>query len=146
MAKTVDSGKRVINGLWGEVWFDGEKVAEVIACQGKVAKNKETIHLCGQFMTDSKATSASGTGSLTLHKVDSGFIRAQRELKNGIDQRYVITSKLKDPDSYGAERVAFRNCSLDDLTLADWEAAKIGSVTVPFTFSDYELLDLIEVS
>ena len=35
--------------------------------------------------------------------------------------------------------------SFDDLTLADWQAAAIGSVTAPFTFSDYEYLDQIEV-
>ena len=33
----------------------------------------------------------------------------------------------------------------DDLTLADWQAAAVGSVTAPFTFSDYEYLDQIEV-
>lgn len=43
MAKTMDSAKRVISGTWGELWLDGEKVAEVTACQAKVALNKETI-------------------------------------------------------------------------------------------------------
>ena len=73
MARTIDSAKRVINGTYGEVWVDGEKVAETTACQAKVAKNKETIYLCGKFMTDTKATSASGTGS--THKA-SGARRA----------------------------------------------------------------------
>lgn len=145
MAKTIDSAKRVINGTYGEVWVDGEKVAEITACQGKVVKNKETINLCGSFMTDTKATSANGTGSLTMHKVDSGFARRQAGIKHGVDQRFTVISKLKDPDSYGAERVAFYNVSFDDLTLADWEAARVGSVTAPFTFSDYEYLDMIEV-
>ena len=30
------------------------------------------------------------------------------------------------------------------MTLADWKAATVGSITAPFTFSRYELLDLIE--
>ena len=70
MARTIDSAKRVISGTYGEVWIDGEKIAECTACRAVVAKNKETINLCGQFMTDTKATSGSGTGSLTLYKVD----------------------------------------------------------------------------
>ena len=37
------------------------------------------------------------------------------------------------------------NVSFDDLTLADWQAATVGTVTTPFTFSRYELLDMIEV-
>ena len=52
MARTIDSAKRVINGTYGEVWVDGEKIAECTACQAKVTKNKTTINLCGQFMSD----------------------------------------------------------------------------------------------
>lgn len=145
MAKTIDSAKRILNGVWGEIWVDGEKIAECTACRGVVAKNKQTVNLCGQFMDDTKATSGTGTGSLTLYKVDSGFIQRQRGIQDGEDARYTVISKLKDPDSYGAERVAFYNVSFDDLTLADWQAATIGTVTAAFTFSRYELLDTIEV-
>ena len=144
MARRLDSARRVINGTYGEVWVDGGKVAGCTACQLKVAKNKETVNLCGQFMDDSKATSGSGTGSLTLYKVDSGFIRRQQGLQDGEDVRGTVTSKLRDPDSYGAERVAAYNVSFDDLTLADWQAATVGTVTAPFTFSRYELVDMIE--
>ncbi len=143
MATNIDTAKRVISGTYGEVWFDGEKISECTACQLKVSKNKETINLCGQFMTDTKATSGSGTGSLTLYKVDSGFAQKQSGLQNGVDRRFTVISKLKDPDSWGAERVAVYNVSLDDLTLADWQAATVGKVTVPFTFSRYEFLDQI---
>lgn len=143
MARTIDTAKRVLSGTFGEVWVDGEKIAECTACQLKVSKNKETINLCGQFMTDTKATSGSGTGSLTLYKVDSGFAQKQSGLQNGVDRRFTVISKLKDPDSWGAERVAVYNVSLDDLTLADWQAATVGKVTVPFTFSRYEFLDQI---
>ena len=72
---------------------------------------------------------ASGTGSLTLHKVDSGFIQRQQLLQSGVDVRCTVVSKLKDPDSWGAERVALYNVSFDDLVLADWQAAEVGSVT-----------------
>lgn len=145
MAIRIDSAKRILNGTFGEVWADGEKVAEVIAFQSKVSKKKETINLCGQFMDDSKATNASGAGSITMYKVDSGFAQRQGDLQNGVDRRFTVISKLKDPDAWGAERVALYNVSFDDLTLADWQAATVGKVTAPFTFSRYELLDLIGV-
>ena len=145
MARTLDSARRVINGTYGEVWVDGEKVAECTACQAKVAKQKETIRLCGQFMSDAKATGADGTGSLTLYHVDSGFLQRQRDLQDGVDVRCTVVTKLRDPDSYGAERVALYNVSFDDLTLADWQAAAVGTITAPFTFSRYDLLDTIEV-
>ena len=144
MAKNIDTAKRVISGTYGEVWVDGEKIAECTACQAKVEKNKETINLCGQFMEDTKALSGKGTGSLTLYHVDSGFLQKEGDLQSGVDRRFTVISKLRDPDSYGAERVALYNVSFDDMTLADWKAATVGSVTAPFTFSRYELLDLIE--
>lgn len=145
MAKTIDSAKRILNGTYGEVWCDGEKIAECTAAQAKVSKNKQTVQLCGQFMEDTKATSASGTGSLTLMKVDSGFAARQSGIQNGVDQRFTLILKLRDPDAYGAERVSLSNLSFDDLTLADWQAATMGTVTAPFTFSRYEFLDMIEV-
>ena len=101
MAIRIDSAKRILNGTFGEVWADGEKVAEVIAFQSKVSKKKETINLCGQFMDDSKATNASGAGSITMYKVDSGFAQRQGDLQNGVDRRFTVISKLKDPDAGG---------------------------------------------
>lgn len=97
------------------------------------------------MMTDTKTTSLSGTGSLTLMKVDSGFARRQGNMMGGAEQRFTIVTKLHDPDSYGAERVALYGVDFDDLTLADWQSATMGTVTVPFTFVDYEYLDEVEV-
>ena len=144
MAQRIDSAKRVINGTYTEVWVDGILKAECTACQAKIAKNKTVIQLCGQFMEDKKATGGSGTGSLTMHKVDSADLEEEQGVLNGIDRRYTIITKVNDPDAYGCERIAFYNCSFDDVTLADHKTATPGTVTRPFTFTRYELLDVIE--
>lgn len=52
-------------------------------------------------MTTHKAMNASGTGSLTMHKVDSGFAQRMEGIKRGVDRRFTVISKLRDPDSYG---------------------------------------------
>lgn len=144
MAGRVDSAKRVINGTFGEMWSDGRKVAETTGLQAKIAKNKSTITLCGEFMEDSKSLSGKGTGSITLYKVDSAFVREEIDTQTGADHRHTLISKLRDPDSWGAERIALYNVSYDDVTLADWKAATEGTVTIPFTFTRAELLDTIE--
>ena len=141
----MDSAKRVVSGTWGEVWLDDDKVSECYGLQAKVSFNKEDIALCGQMASDKKVTSIDCTGSLRLHKVTSRMAQAIGEsIRNGRDVRFTIVSKLKDPDAYGAERVVLRNVSFDDLTLADWEAKSVGKVECPFTFTDYEFLDVIE--
>ena len=140
----MDSAKRVISGTHGKVWLGGELVAECYGMQAKVANNKEDVAICGVMMTDVKVISQKGTGSLKLHKVASTMARLLSGMyKDGKDVRFVIKSMLADPDSYGKEQVAIYNVSFDDLTLADWEAATKGTVEAPFTFTDYEYLDMI---
>lgn len=144
MAKNIDRASRVISGTWGQLWIDGELYAEVSGFQAKFNKNKTTVHLCGQFVNDTKAMSADGKGSVTLYKVDSGNLRMEEGLQSGVDRRYTLISNLADPDSFGAERIAIYNVSMDDSTLADWKANSIGEITMPFTFTAYQLLDTIE--
>ena len=135
----------MVSGTWGEVWLDDDKVSECYGLQAKASFNKEDIALCGQMASDKKVTSIDCTGSLRLHKVTSRMAQAIGEsIRNGRDVRFTIVSKLKDPDAYGAERVVLRNVSFDDLTLADWEAKSVGKVECPFTFTDFEFLDVIE--
>ncbi len=139
------TGKRVMNGTWGEVWLDGEYVSECYGMQAKVSINKEDVNICRQMAVDKKVNSITCTGSLKLHKVNSRMaIAIGEKIKAGEDPRFVVISKLDDPDAYGAERVAVRNVSFDDITLADWEVAKKGSIEAPFTFTEYEFLDRVE--
>ncbi len=139
------SAKRVMNGTHGTVWLDGEQLAECYGFQAKYSFNKESVPMCGQMAEDSKITSVKGTGSLRLYKVYSRAAALIGDaVKNGEDPRFTVVSQLSDPDAYGAERVAIRNVSFDDLTLADWEAKNVGKVEMPFTFTDHEFLDIVE--
>ena len=133
----MDSAKRAISGTWGELWLDGEKVAECYGLQAKITYNKEEVAICGQPLVDTKVMSAKGTGSIKLHHVYSRMIELIGDSgANGRDRRFILISKLADPDAYGTERVALSNLSFDDLTIADWEAAKRGVRECPFTFAD----------
>lgn len=141
----MDRGNRIISGTWGEVWLDSDYVSEAYGLQAKINYNKEDVNLCGQMAVDSKVTSVKMTGSISMHKVNSRMARKiGEEIKNGKDIRFQIISKLADPDAYGKERITLKNVSMDDLTLADWEVSKKGSITAPFTFTGYEFLDDIE--
>ena len=138
----MDSAKRVISGTWGEVWLDGDKVSECYGLQAKVSFNKEDVALCGQMASDKKVTSIECTGSLRMHKVTSRMALAIGEnIRNGKDVRFTIVSKLKDPDAYGAERVAIYNVSLDEVPIVNWERKTIQKDEVPFTFTSHKFLE-----
>lgn len=137
--------KRVINGTFGEVWLDDEKLGEQKGLQAKVNFTKEDVDIAGKLSKGTKITGWEGTGTLRLHKVNSRVAkRVSDELKQGRTVTFTVISKLADPDSYGAERVVIRNVSFDDITLVDFEPKRILEVEMPFTFDDYDFLDVIE--
>ena len=136
--------KRICNGTFGEVWLDSDYVGECKKAQAKVEFQKEEIKQCGTWYTDQKITGVSGTGSLTLFKVNSRMaIKIADMINQKKDVRFTVISKLEDPDAYGAERVSLSGVQFDDLTLFDWEAATPGEVETPFIFTGYEYLDQI---
>lgn len=139
------NSERVINGTFGEVWLDGDKVAECYGLEAKVEFEKEEIAMCGQLGVDTKIMGYKGTGSLKMHKMNSRMmLKLSDKVKAGTNPRLQILSALKDPAADGGERVLIKDAAFDDLTLAGWEAKNKGEVECPFTFTDWELLDTIQ--
>ena len=141
MANAIQA-KRVRSGSHGSCWLNGELAMECYGLQIKVNKNKEKVPRCGAFMEGSKLMSANITGTVKLYNATSRMIELQAAaLKQGKDTRHVLVSKLDDPDATSVQRVQVTGVSFDDLTLADWEAAKIGVIEAPFTADDYTILE-----
>lgn len=139
------NANKVINGTFGEVWLDGDKVSECYGLEAKVELNKEEIDICGKLGTDTKMMGYKGTGTLKCHKINSRIMnKISDDIKNGINPRFQILSSLKDPASDGAERVLIKDACFDDIALAGWEAKQKGTVESPFTFTDWTLLDTID--
>ena len=135
---------KVINGTYGTVFLGDDEVAEMKSFQAKLEFQKEEIKVAGQMATDTKLMGYSGKGSLSLHKVNSRMVKALLEqIKEGKDPRFTLIGKLADPNSEGAERIAIKNVSFDDLTLFDFEVGAVGTCECPFTFTDLECIDLI---
>ena len=89
--------KRICNGTFGELWLDGDYVGECYKAQAKVEFTKEEIKQCGTFFTDNKVVGCKGTGSLTMHKVNSRMaIKVANMVRNKQDVRFTLISKLAD--------------------------------------------------
>ncbi len=132
----------VRSGTFGSLWLDGELVAECYGCQAKLNKTKEEVARCRTLMASRKLTGLSGTGSVRIYNATSRLITAESAaLKDGRDLKHTIITSLDDPDNPDGQRIALKQVSFDDLTLADWEAAKLGQIEAPFTFEDWEVLD-----
>lgn len=65
------------------------------------------------------------------------------DVKKGIMPDITIISAVKDPAALGNERVKLTGVSFDEITLADWEANKLGEESYAFTFMNAEMIDTI---
>ncbi|KNF10058.1 protein of unknown function DUF2001 [Gottschalkia purinilytica] len=137
--------QKTISGTWGEVWLDGDYISEITGLEAKVNLTKEEVKMCGVMGKKFKVTGFEGKGTLKMNKVSSRMImKLGNAIKEGRSVSCTIISKLKDPDANGAERIAIKDATFDEVTLSNWEAKKILEETIPFTFSDYEIYDVVE--
>ena len=138
------TAQQVINGTWGELWIDGSYMAEVTGFEAKVTLEKSDVNMTRKLAKAQKVTGYSCSGTVTMNKVSSYFIKKLNDdMKAGKQTSCTIISKLDDPDSLGAERVVIKDAVFDELTLANWKAKELGEESVPFTFSDWDFLDTI---
>lgn len=138
---------RVVNGSWGEVWVDGDYMAEATGLEAKVSLDKQEVNQTGTLEKGYKVTGVDGKGTLKMNKVTSYFIQKMSDnLKAGKTTTATIISNLDDPDAFGAERVQLNGCVFDELTLVNWEAKKLGEESVPFTFTSWEILESIKTT
>lgn len=136
--------EQAINGTYGEVWLDGDYLAQVIALKAEVTQKKTAIVMVQKLQEGQKMTGLELKGEIKMHKINSVIMKKMSEyFKRGKMMTCTIISHINDPDALGAERVALYGCLFDKLILADWEAGKMGEESYSFTFEDWELLQTI---
>ena len=127
-----------------EVWINDEPIDEIGAFQAKYEFEKEDVNIMGDMFLHKKVIGYSGTGSMTLKKTNSRMIKLLIDyIKEGLEPEITIVGKLADPGNGGSERISITGVSFDDLTLFDFEVGALGQTECPFTFDDYNFLDLI---
>lgn len=146
MALSVTSD-RVLQGNGGELWVNGKKMAEVYSMEAQIEIQNVDVPLCGSKNGKAKKfTGWEGTGNIKFNKVSSAFAKQQAEaVKNGKPLFCTIISKLADPSAakYGHERVELLNCQFNTITLTNWEAGQVIQNEVPFTFENFNFLNII---
>lgn len=141
MAKSILS-KQVMNGTHGELWIDGDYMAQVTEFKATVTLDKSEINIVKELAKQFKVTGYTCKGSIKMNKISSYFIQKMNaNMKAGKQTICTIISKLSDPDAIGTERIVIKDAVFDELHLADWAAKKNGEESYNFTFSDWDILD-----
>lgn len=137
------TAQQVMSGTHGEIWIDGDYMAEVTEFKAEVTLEKIEVNIVKKQGKHYKVTGFEGKGSVKFNKVSSYMQKKTSDsIKAGKQVVCTIISKISDPDAIGAERVVVRDAVFDKLILADWAAKKMGEESYDFTFSDWEFLDL----
>lgn len=133
---------QVINGTWGQVWYDGEYLAELTSAKAEVGYKKTAVSQTMKMADGQKITGLEPKGEFKLHHVnDSVMKKEQAAVKAGKTPTHTIIMGVDDPDAVGAERVTLFNCVLDKMILADFEQGKLGERSYAFTFDNWDPIE-----
>lgn len=132
--------EQVMNGTWGEVWFDGEYLAQIISFKAEITHKTTSVTRVQKLMDGQKLTGLEAKGELKLHHINSHVMNKMSEsLKQGKLPKNTIIAGLNDPEAKGMEKVTFSGCKLDKTILMDWEAGKNCEESYSFTFEDWTI-------
>lgn len=139
-----DIVNKILNGNSGDVWVNGQLLAQLKSIELKVTGNFEDINFCGDSATHSKYTGWTGDGTIGMYKIDSTVIKMLgKAYQTGVMPNIKIITKLTDPNTGKAERVAVSGVTFTEFTLAKFEAKTNVEEELPLKFSKYEILDTI---
>lgn len=135
---------KFLNGSGGEIWINGEKLAEVKKVECKVSGKFEDVEVAGDFSTYWQYTGYSIEGTVTLHKINSYTLKllAKAYQKGDIPNCKIVT-KLANRVTGAAERTAITGVGFTEFSIAEFEAKAIREEAMPFKASGYEVLDTI---
>ena len=125
-------GRNVVSGSWGELWWDGEKLA--ILNKFELKTTPERVDIPGEGLDiDSKIVAVKAEGSFSVKKLYSKNTKRFLEAWNqGLDPRSELIGKLDDPDAFGAERVSVRNVWFNEISIMSFEKKKEGDEEYKF--------------
>ena len=141
------AGRDAISGSLAEcyVTLNGTRYnfMQAITLEATVEKNKTTVAILGKVGKANKSTGWTGSGSMTCHFNNSVFRKVLKEYKDiGADFYFDIQVTNEDPtSSVGRQTVILKDCNIDNLILAkfDADADDYLDEDFDFTFDDFEL-------
>ena len=137
---------QVLNGTFGELWLDGEYMAEVTAVEAKSTLKKTEVPQVRKLTPGQKVTGAENKGTMKLNHVTS-YMKQKigSSIKEGKTPTFTAITSLSDPDAIGGqtERIKYTGVVFDEVALTDFENGKLGEESYSFTYDDFEFLDVI---
>lgn len=131
-----------INGLYGFVYDEnGTELQSTQSFETNLEYEKEAIKQAGKFLDSHKVMGGSGSGTLTILKLDS---RLQKKVAENPTAKYNYIGKLADPTAKGEEAIMYKGVSFDSVQLTKYELGALVEEEFPFTFDDWAYIKSID--
>ncbi len=133
---------QAINGLYGFVYDEnGTELQSTQSFETNLEYEKEPIKQAGKFLDSHKVMGGSGSGTLTILKLDS---RLQRKVAENPTAKYNYIGMLADPTAKGEEAIMYKGLSFDSTQLTQYELGALVEEEFPFTFDDFAYIKSID--
>lgn len=136
---------KFLKGTSGEVFLNNTFLAEINKVNIKMAGQFEDFAPVGDYCTHHVYVGYDGSGTLEGARINTG---ADAELiaayQIGTTPEFKIYSNLTDPNTGKTEKYMITGVQFTEITLADWEAKKLVTRSMPFTFTEVTILSTID--
>lgn len=135
---------KVLQGKDGDVWVNGQLLANLSKIEVKVKADTEDVNFCGDGKTYTVFNGYSIEGTLACKKVDSTLLKIVADaFKSGVMPDIKIITSLKNQATNRSERTSIEGVVFTEFILASFEAKKMLDEEYPFKASGYDLLETI---
>lgn len=145
-SNTYMDARDTISGSMGNVYYtiDGERKLgmQFVSVEAKMDKTKKEVPILGKSGKGNKSAGWKGSGSATLHYVNSDFRKKMLEYaKTGEDFYFTMQVSNEDPTSAaGRQTTILKNCNIDSIIIAKVDAdSDTLDEDMDFTFDDVEM-------
>lgn len=142
MAKnTILNADSTLTGGYGFVMHEGVYLSNVKDVEAKVEIEKADFKVVGDLWGKSKVTGFTGSGTLTLIKVDYKFVKKIAEVAAG-GKAFVteLVVQIDDPSTTQAkEKVRLKNVQFDSIPLVKFTVGEIIEEELTFTFEGFDI-------
>lgn len=131
-------------GTHGELWINDMEYEEVISFKAELNLDFGDVNKAKSMAKHKKLVGYELKGEISMNKVTSTLMKMVADnTRKGKATKVKIVSNLDDPDALGNERIVIYDALLEKATLADWQSKQIGEEKIPFTATDWEILESV---
>lgn len=136
---------KFLKGTSGEVFLNNTRLIEINKINIKMTGQYEDFAPVGDYCTHHVYVGYDGEGTLEGARIntmiDADLITAYQK---GLTPDYKIVANLTDPNTGKMESYMITGVQFTEISPMDWEAKKLATRSMPFTFTEIKVLSTID--